>query len=71
MVRLLEASGLTCDRSSLDRKLRGEQSLRSEECEALATALSTTIIWPLGIPPGPRRRVAANDNAPRRKKRAA
>lgn len=45
MARLLHESGLTCDRSSLDRKINGHQLLRTEECQALADALARTVAW--------------------------
>ena len=42
---LLKRSGLTCDRTSLYRKLHGEQKLSTEECEQLAQVLGITIAW--------------------------
>lgn len=41
---LLRLSGMTCGPDSLSRKLRGEQSLRSDEIELLATALSVVVV---------------------------
>jgi transcriptional regulator with XRE-family HTH domain len=46
MQELLEKSGLSIDRSSLSRKIRGELRLNTDEAEALASALETTIVWP-------------------------
>lgn len=43
--RLLEESGLECDRTSLHRKLKGEQKLSTEEAQALANALDHTLAW--------------------------
>lgn len=53
--QLLDKSGLSIDRSSLQRKLAGDVPLTTEECEALAKALDITLVWP----------------KPRRRKRAA
>lgn len=44
--QLLDKSGLPMDRSSLHRKLRGEQPATAEECEALAKTLGITLVWP-------------------------
>jgi len=41
---LLRLSALGCSPDSLSRKLRGEQSLRSWEIEALATALRVRVV---------------------------
>ncbi len=46
--QLLELSGLSIDRSSLQRKLSGAVPATTEECEALARALGITLVWPLG-----------------------
>lgn len=43
--KLLDESGLTCDRSSLHRKLHGEQPASSTELEAMATALGVTLAF--------------------------
>lgn len=43
--RLLQESGLTCDRSSLQRKLTGAQKLSTEEAERLAEVLGCTLAW--------------------------
>lgn len=43
--RLLRESGLKCDRSSLQRKLKGKQKLSTEETEALARTLGCTLAW--------------------------
>ena len=45
VARLLDESGLTCDRSSLDRKINGRQPLRTEECQAIAAALGQSLAW--------------------------
>lgn len=41
--RLLSESGLPCDRTSLQRKLRGKQSLDAKEIQALVDALDATV----------------------------
>lgn len=41
--RLLEISGLECDRSSLHRKLHGKQALSADEIQALVNALGITV----------------------------
>lgn len=46
MQQLLERSGLKLDRSVLQRKLCGKVPATSAECEALARALSITLVWP-------------------------
>ena len=43
--QLLKASGLKCDRSSLQRKLTGDQKLATEEAERLAEVLGCTLVW--------------------------
>lgn len=43
--QLLKESGLDCDRSSLQRKLTGDQKLATEEAEQLAEALGCTLVW--------------------------
>jgi len=43
--RLLDESGLDCDRSSLQRKLSGDQKLSTEEAEKLAEVLGCTLVW--------------------------
>lgn len=45
VAKLLDESGLRCDRSSLDRKINGRQLLRTEECQALAAALGKNLAW--------------------------
>lgn len=45
IARLLDESGLTCDRSSIDRKINGRQPMCTEECEALARALGARLAW--------------------------
>ena len=42
---LLRRSKLECDRTSLYRKLHGQQKLSTEECERLAEVLGITIAW--------------------------
>jgi ribosome-binding protein aMBF1 (putative translation factor) len=44
--QLLNESGLDLDRSTLHRKLAGEVPCTDAECEALARALSITLVWP-------------------------
>jgi transcriptional regulator with XRE-family HTH domain len=46
---LLERSGLTLDRSTLERKLRGEVAMRTDEAQRLADALGITIAWIAGV----------------------
>lgn len=58
IAKLLKESGLECDRCSLQRKLTGTQSLRTEEAEALAKALDCTLVWPTAAAPIRRRKVA-------------
>ena len=41
---LRERAGITCERSSLQRKLRGQSPLRLEEAEAIAAALGLRIV---------------------------
>ena len=41
--RLLEASGLECDRSSLHRKLHGKQPIDDAELQKLVNALEITV----------------------------
>ena len=41
--RLLDESGLECDRSSLHRKIHGKQPLAQEEIQALVNALGITV----------------------------
>lgn len=43
--QLLKESRLGCDRSSLQRKLTGEQKLSTNEAEALAKVLGCTLVW--------------------------
>jgi len=43
--QLLKASHLEIDRSSLQRKLKGEQILSTEEAEQLAAVLGCTLVW--------------------------
>lgn len=43
--KLLDESGLKCDRSSLQRKLHGQQKLSTDECERLAEVLGITIAF--------------------------
>jgi hypothetical protein len=43
--KLLKESGLGCDRSSLQRKLKGKQKLSTEETEQLARALGCTLAF--------------------------
>lgn len=43
--QLLAASRLKCDRSSLQRKLTGEQKLSTEEAQKLAEILECTLVW--------------------------
>lgn len=50
VARLLDESGLECDRSSLDRKINGRQILRAEECQAIAAALNTQLVWSASKP---------------------
>jgi transcriptional regulator with XRE-family HTH domain len=45
VAKLLAESGLPCERSSLQRKLHGQQKLSTEECERLAEVLGVTIAW--------------------------
>lgn len=42
---LLKASKLSCDRSSLQRKLTGLQKLSTEEAETIAKILDCTLVW--------------------------
>lgn len=42
---LLRRSKLECSEESLARKLRGEQSLRSQEVEAIAGALNVVVAF--------------------------
>lgn len=42
---LLRESGLSCDRSSLQRKLTGEQKLSTGEAETLAEVLGCALVW--------------------------
>lgn len=44
--KLLAKSGLTIDRSSLQRKLCGDVPTTDQELEALARAMRITLIWP-------------------------
>jgi transcriptional regulator with XRE-family HTH domain len=41
--RLLNESGLDCDRSSLSRKLHGKQWLSSDEVQVLVNTLEVTV----------------------------
>lgn len=41
--KLLEESKLRCDRSSLQRKLKGEQPLDPDEIQALVNALAVAV----------------------------
>jgi len=43
--QLLRESGLKCDRSSLQRKLKGEQKLSTEEAQKLAEALECPLAY--------------------------
>lgn len=43
--RLLGESGFDCDRTSLMRKLKGEQKMSTNEAEALARVLGCTLVW--------------------------
>lgn len=43
--RLLKESGLQCDRTSLLRKLKGEQKLSTDEAERLSQVLDCTLAW--------------------------
>lgn len=43
--KLLDESGLECDRSSLQRKLSGDQKLATDEAERLAEILGCTLVW--------------------------
>lgn len=43
--QLLKESKLKCDRSSLQRKLTGEQKLSTEEAQILAAVLDCTLAW--------------------------
>lgn len=45
MSELLAASGLDIDRSSLSRKLRGDQPMTTEECECLCRALALKVSY--------------------------
>jgi len=45
LVELIQRSGLDTSASSLSRKLRGEQVMTTEECQALAAALGVTLVW--------------------------
>lgn len=42
---LLKESGLDCDRTSLQRKLSGDQKLFTEEAEKLAAVLDCTLVF--------------------------
>jgi hypothetical protein len=42
---LLRESRLACDRSSLQRKLTGEQKLSTEEAQRLAETLECVLAW--------------------------
>lgn len=44
--QLLDKSGLQLDRSTLQRKLTGEVPATDAECEALAKALKTQLVYP-------------------------
>lgn len=52
VAELLAKSKLDLDRSSLSRKLHGEQPMRTDEAQVLASVLDATITWP------PRKRAA-------------
>jgi ribosome-binding protein aMBF1 (putative translation factor) len=43
--QLLKASRMKIDRSSLQRKLSGDQVLSTEEAQKLAEALGCTLVW--------------------------
>jgi hypothetical protein len=43
--KLLDESGLECDRSSLQRKLSGDQKLTTAEAERLAEVLGCPLVW--------------------------
>lgn len=43
--RLLDASRLPIERSSLQRKLSGEVPTTTSECQALASALGLNLAW--------------------------
>jgi len=45
VAELLTKSGLDIERSSLDRKLKGELRLNVDEAQALANALGVTLVW--------------------------
>lgn len=45
LAELIEHSGLTCSEESMGRKLRGSQSLRAPEIEALAGALGVVVAF--------------------------
>ncbi len=51
---LLAVSKLDCDRSSLNRKLRGKQPISHDEIQALVNALDITV----AVAPSKRRRAS-------------
>lgn len=45
VAKLLESSGLTIDRTSLAKKLKGDIRLNTDEAQAIARALEVTLVW--------------------------
>lgn len=45
VAELLSRSGLDIERSSLHRKLHGEQRMNVDEAQVLATVLGLTLVW--------------------------
>jgi transcriptional regulator with XRE-family HTH domain len=56
--QLLERSGLSIERSVLQRKLRGQARITASECEALARALEITLRYPNRLQPEPKKKRA-------------
>lgn len=45
VAELLARSGLSIKRCTLQRKLSGDEAMRTSEAEALASALGLTLVW--------------------------
>lgn len=57
--QLLDKSGLKMERSVLHRKLNGTTPATTAECEALATALGITLVYPSPAPKAKQKKRAA------------
>lgn len=57
--QLLDKSKLPIERSVLHRKLNGDTPATTAECEALATALGITLVFPKKARPAKKKRAAA------------